>query len=206
MHEDLDAVIIGRGSGPTQQIEMAPAMKSSAEAETDVETDIETGIDEWQVMGLRRKIAEHMQASKSSIPHITYVEEMDVTELEKLRQHMNETGGEGQPKLTILPFLMRAMAVASRVVPKISAHYNDEKNVVTQFKAMHIGVATQTDGGLMVPVVRHAEARSLRSLAAEIRRLADAARNGSITRDQLSRFNHHHIQSCVRLAVSSPHR
>ncbi len=172
LHEDLDAFIAGGVSLPVQVSEAAVPLK--------------TGFEEWRVIGLRRKIAERMQDSKSRIPHITYVEEIDVTDLEKLRRHMNETGEQDQPKLTILPFLMRAMVVAARAVPKISSHYDDVENVVRQFEAVHIGMATQTDGGLMVPVVRHAEARGVRDMADEIRRLADAARDGSITRDELA--------------------
>jgi len=172
LHEDLDAYIDGGVSLPVQVSEAAVPLK--------------TGVEEWRVIGLRRKIAERMQDSKSRIPHITYVEEIDVTDLEKLRRHMNETREQDQPKLTILPFLMRAMVVAARAVPKISSHYDDELNLVRQFEAVHIGMATQTDGGLMVPVVRHAEARGVRELADEIRRLADAARDGSITRDELT--------------------
>ena len=172
LHEDLDAFIAGGVSLPVQVSEAAVPLK--------------TGFEEWRVIGLRRKIAERMQDSKSRIPHITYVEEIDVTDLEKLRRHMNETHEQDQPKLTILPFLMRAMVVAAREVPKISSHYNDAENVVRQCEAVHIGMATQTDGGLMVPVVRHAEARGVRELADEIRRMADAARDGSITRDELT--------------------
>nr|WP_321443653.1 dihydrolipoamide acetyltransferase family protein [uncultured Cohaesibacter sp.] len=172
LHEDLDAYIAGGVSLPVQVSEAAVPLK--------------TGVEEWRVIGLRRKIAERMQDSKSRIPHITYVEEIDVTDLEKLRRHMNETNEGDQSNLTILPFLMRAMVVAAREVPKISSHYDDAENMVRQFEAVHIGMATQTDGGLMVPVVRHAEARGVRELADEIRRLADAARDGSITRDELT--------------------
>ncbi|TLP48191.1 2-oxo acid dehydrogenase subunit E2 [Cohaesibacter sp. CAU 1516] len=172
LHEDLDAYIAGGVRLPVQVSEAAVPLKN--------------GVEEWRVIGLRRKIAERMQDSKSRIPHITYVEEIDVTDLEKLRRHMNETRKSDQPKLTILPFLMRAMVVAAREVPKISSHYDDEQNLVRQYEAVHIGMATQTDGGLMVPVVRHAEARGVRDMADEIRRLADAARDGSITRDELT--------------------
>ncbi|MCT4654493.1 MAG: 2-oxo acid dehydrogenase subunit E2 [Cohaesibacter sp.] len=174
LHDDLDAYIAGSGA------QAAPQMRqpSGKVALTEVE--------DYKVIGLRRKIAERMQDSKQRIPHISYVEEIDVTDLEKLRAHMNATRSEGQAKLTILPFIMRAMVLAIAENPKLSSHYDDQENMVRQYAASHIGMAAQTDGGLMVPVVRHAEARDVRGLADEIKRLADAARDGSITRDELT--------------------
>ena len=172
LHSDLDAFISGEGN-PTIA---APGPVNLAK----------TGVEEWKVIGLRRKIAERMQDAKKRIPHITYVEEVDVTDLEKLRSHINDSRAESEAKLTILPFLMRAMVVAAKEVPKISAHYDDEQNIVRQYEALHIGMATQTGGGLMVPVLRHAEARSVQQLGGEIRRLAEAARDGSITREELT--------------------
>ena len=137
------------------------------------------------VIGLRRKIAQKMQEAKRRIPHFSYVEEVDVTELEQLRQQLNKIHGATRGKLTLLPFLARAMVLALRDFPQINARFDDDAGVVTRFAAVHVGIATQTDGGLMVPVVRHAEARDLWGNAAEVARLADAARSGKATRDEL---------------------
>ncbi|MEO0398858.1 MAG: dihydrolipoamide acetyltransferase family protein [Pseudomonadota bacterium] len=138
------------------------------------------------IVGLRRKIAENIALAASSIPHISYVEEVDVTALEALRATMNETRAEGRQKLTLLPFLMQAMVRAIEEQPQFNAHYDDAKGVLHQSSAVHVGVATQTDDGLVVPVVRHAEARSVWECAAEIARLADAARDGASAREDLS--------------------
>ncbi len=139
-----------------------------------------------KVIGLRRKIAQKMQEAKRRIPHFTYVEEVDVTELEVLRAQLN-TKWEGQrERLTLLPLLMRALVLAVRELPQINARFDDEAGVVTRYGAVHIGIATQTASGLLVPVVRHAEARDLWSSAAEVARLAQAARDGRATRDELS--------------------
>lgn len=138
------------------------------------------------VIGLRRKIAQKMQESKRRIPHFTYVEEVDVTELEALRERLNAQWAGQRGKLTILPFLARAMVLAVREFPQINARFDDDNGVVTHYDAVHMGIAAQTDAGLMVPVMRHAEAHDLWSCAAEIKRLADAARNGNAARDELS--------------------
>ena len=148
-----------------------------------VERHDETAI---PVIGLRRKIAQKMQESKRHIPHFTYVEEVDVTELEVLRARLNARRESERGRLTILPFLMRAIVLAAREFPQINARYDDEADVVTRFGAVHLGIATQTQAGLMVPVVRHAEARDLWACATEVSRLADAARTGKATRDELS--------------------
>ena len=137
------------------------------------------------VIGLRRQIAQRMQDTLR-IPHFTYVEEVDVTELEALRARLNDERGRARGHLTVLPFLLRAIVVAVASFPRVNARYDDEKGIVTRLEAVHIGIATQTDGGLMVPVVRHAEARDLWSTAAEVARLADAARTGRATREELS--------------------
>lgn len=138
------------------------------------------------VIGLRRKIAMKMQDAKRRIPHFSYVEEIDVTELEVLRAALNERHGASRGKLTLLPFLMRAIAQAVVAHPEVNARFDDEKGVLTRHAAVHLGIATQTDVGLMVPVVRHAEALDLWGAAAEVARLAEAARAGNITRDELS--------------------
>jgi 2-oxoisovalerate dehydrogenase E2 component (dihydrolipoyl transacylase) len=166
-HEDLDAYRAGARSAPTP----VPAADS---------------IREVPVIGLRRKIAERMSEAKRHIPHITIVEEIDITELEDLREGLNAAHRNDRPKLTVLPFVMAAMTVALRGQLGLNALYDDEANIVSEHSAVHIGIATQTGPGLMVPVVRHAERLSLWQAAAEVTRLAEAARNGTITRDELT--------------------
>lgn len=139
-----------------------------------------------KIIGLRRKIAENMARSKRTIPHFAYVEEVDVTALEELRQHLNKTRDEGQPKLTILPFLMTALARALPDFPNANAHYDEDANQLTRYEPVHCGIATATQNGLMVPVVRHAEALSLWDQASEVSRLAEAARSGKATKDDLT--------------------
>ncbi|MDR6599038.1 2-oxoisovalerate dehydrogenase E2 component (dihydrolipoyl transacylase) [Achromobacter deleyi] len=172
MHEDLDAYLQSQGAGTAARGGSAYAQRNDEEA--------------VPVIGLRRKIAQKMAESKRRIPHFSYVEEIDVTELEDLRVQLNQKWGESRGKLTLLPLLARAMVVALRDFPQINARYDDEGGVVTRYGAVHIGIATQSDGGLMVPVMRHAEARDLWSMAAEIGRLAQAVRNGTAGRDELS--------------------
>ena len=138
------------------------------------------------VIGLRRRIAQRMQESKRRIPHFSYVEEVDVTELEALRARLNEMHGASRGRLTVLPFLMRAIVLAAPSFRDLNAHYDDEAGTLTRHAAVHVGIATQTPAGLLVPVVRHAEARDLWSCAAEIVRLAAAARAGEAARDELS--------------------
>jgi 2-oxoisovalerate dehydrogenase E2 component (dihydrolipoyl transacylase) len=145
----------------------------------------DTSVEEIKVVGLRRRIAEKMALAKARIPHITYVEEIDVTALEELRAALNASGKSDQPKLTILPFLIQAMVVAIREQPELNAHFDDDAGVIRRFGGVHVGVATQTGSGLVVPVVRHAEARGLRDSAAELVRLAEAARAGTATREEL---------------------
>ena len=138
------------------------------------------------VIGLRRKIAQKMQESKRRIPHFSYVEEIDVTELEALRVKLNSLHGATRGKLTVLPFLARAMVLALREFPQINARYDDEAGVVTRYAGVHLGVATQTEGGLMVPVLRHAEALDLWACAAGIAAVAEGARSGKAPREALS--------------------
>jgi 2-oxoisovalerate dehydrogenase E2 component (dihydrolipoyl transacylase) len=170
VHGDLDAYLGRRG---------APAAVGSRYAERHDEEPV-------QVIGLRRKIAQKMQESKRRIPHFTYVEEIDVTELEALREQLNALHGSTRGRLTPLPLLARAIVMALRDFPQINARFDDDAGVVTRYGAVHLGVATQTDAGLMVPVVRHAEARDPWATAAEILRLAEAARNSRATRDELA--------------------
>ncbi len=138
------------------------------------------------VIGLRRKIAQKMQEAKRRIPHFTYVEEIDVTELEALRARLNTQYGAQRGRLTMLPFLVRAVVLAVREFPQVNARYDDDAAVVTRFDAVHLGIATQTGGGLMVPVMRHAETRDLWACAAEVLRLSEAARSGKATREELT--------------------
>ncbi len=147
-------------------------------------------IEEIKVVGLRRRIAEKMRLAKSRIPHITYVEEVDVTALEDLRAALNRekrpAGGAERPKLTLLPFLIRAMVKAIAEQPQLNALFDDEAGVIHQYGGVHVGIAAQTPGGLVVPVVRHAEARDLWGCALEVNRLAEAAKAGTATREELS--------------------
>lgn len=170
-HEDLDA-FAARGASQGGE-------RSARYAERHDEQNV-------PLIGLRRKIAQKMQDSKRRIPHFSYVEEIDVTELEALRARLNEQWGKERGRLTVLPLLMRAVVLALRQYPQMNARFDDDAGVVTQYGAVHMGVATQTDAGLMVTVMRHAEARDMWSSASEVARLAAAARDGKATRDELS--------------------
>jgi 2-oxoisovalerate dehydrogenase E2 component (dihydrolipoyl transacylase) len=138
------------------------------------------------VIGLRRKIAQKMQDAKRRIPHFTYVEEIDVTELEALRGKLNQKHGAARGKLTLLPFIMRAVVLAVREFPQMNARFDDEAGVVTRHAAVHLGMATQTEAGLMVPVLQHAETLDLWATAAEVSRLAAGARTGKSAREELT--------------------
>ncbi|WP_324753180.1 dihydrolipoamide acetyltransferase family protein [Roseovarius sp. Pro17] len=145
-----------------------------------------TGETEERVIGLRRKIAERMALSKSRIPHITIVEEVDVTYLEDLRRQINKARAETQGKLTVLPFVIRAIVDAVADQPIMNAHFEDEDNILRKFEGVHVGIATQTPRGLIVPVIRHAEAMNLWDSATELRRLAGDARDAKTNTDALS--------------------
>jgi 2-oxoisovalerate dehydrogenase E2 component (dihydrolipoyl transacylase) len=187
MHADLDAHVAARGPSPTGGGTELPAPSPPAPGYA-------KRTDERQVpiIGLRRRIAMKMQESVRRIPHFTYVEELDVTDVEALRARLNEKhaaargGATARPKLTLLPYIARAVVVALRDFPHLNARFDDEAGIVTRFGAVHLGIATQTANGLLVPVLTHAETRELWSLAAEIARLAEAARAGRATRDELS--------------------
>lgn len=170
-HEDIEAFL---SRGPQ-------VARASGLARNDAIQDI-------KVVGLRRKIAEKMSLSKSRIPHITYVEEIDVTALEDLRAALNKEKRPGveRPKLTLLPFLMRAMVKAIADQPNLNSLFDDEAGVIHQHGGIHIGIAAQTPSGLVVPVVKHAEARDIWDCGAEVIRLAEAAKSGTATRDELS--------------------
>jgi 2-oxoisovalerate dehydrogenase E2 component (dihydrolipoyl transacylase) len=177
------------GSGPGGRIladDLARLAESPAGGAMKPEMARRDGVEEIKIIGLRRKIAEAMQRSKQRIPHFAYVEEMDVTELESLRAHLNGTRKPDQAKLTLLPFLMRALVKALPEFPQVNARFDDEAGVVQRHRAVHMGIATQTPNGLVVPVVRHAETLDLWRSAAEVKRLAEAARTGKATREELS--------------------
>jgi 2-oxoisovalerate dehydrogenase E2 component (dihydrolipoyl transacylase) len=171
-HADLDAYITSGGSAGAAS---RPAGRVGPER-----------IDEIKVVGLRRRVAEHMQESKRRIPHYSYVDELDVTGLEELRAHLNTQHGADRPRLTLLPFLIRALVHAVPRFPQVNALFDDEAGIVRRHAALHIGIATQTPQGLMVPIVRHAEVLDLWQIASEIARLAAATRAGTATRDELS--------------------
>jgi 2-oxoisovalerate dehydrogenase E2 component (dihydrolipoyl transacylase) len=166
-HADLDSYLLYSGAGPPR----APPPRRQDE--------------DVKVVGLRRRIAENMQEAKRRIPHFTYVDEVDVTALEATRAMMNADRG-GQPKLTLLPFLISAMCRILPDYPQINARFDDEAGVVHRSGAVHMGMATQTENGLAVPVIRNAEGRDVWGLAAEILRLAEATRAGKASRDELS--------------------
>ena len=143
-------------------------------------------VEDVKLIGLRRRIAEQMAVAHARIPHITYVEEVDVTALEELRETLNRRKLKEQPRLTLLPFLMRAMVLAVAKQPRLNALFDDETGIIHQHAGVHIGVAAQTSAGLLVPVVRHVESLDLWDCAVEVARLAEAARNGTATREELS--------------------
>ena len=146
----------------------------------------ETGVHEIKLVGLRRKIAEQMTLSASRIPHFSYVEEVDVTELERLRRQLNGKRQENQPELTYLPFVMQALVKVVSEFPQCNAHFDDERQVIMQFDPVHIGIAVQTADGLMVPAIRNVETLDLWQCAHELRDIAQRARNGRAHREELS--------------------
>ena len=168
-HEDIDAFA---ARGPQAGAPAGPQRKD--------------GVEEVKIVGLRRRIAEKMAIAKSRIPHITYVEEVDVTALEDLRAKLNGEKRTDRPKLTLMPFLMRAIVKAVAEQPQLNATFDDEAGIVHRHAAVNIGMAAQTSAGLLVAVVHHAEGRDLFDCAAEAARLAEAARNGSATREELT--------------------
>jgi len=169
-HEDLDRYIATRGSSPAGPLR----------------NQRRSGVEDVKVIGLRRRIAERMQNSKRRIPHFAYVDEVDMTELEELRGYLNLGKKPDQPKLNVLPFLMRALVRVLPDFPQINARYDDEAGIVQRIAAVHIGIATQTANGLLVPVVRHAEGRDLWDAANEVARVAALARDNKATTEDLS--------------------
>jgi 2-oxoisovalerate dehydrogenase E2 component (dihydrolipoyl transacylase) len=177
------------GTGPggriTQQDLDAYTQAASRPPDDKSDRSRRDGVEAVPIIGLRRAIAEHLQTSKRQIPHFSYIEEIDVTALEELRAELNATYSDRE-HLTLLPFLLRAIVNAAAAHPQVNARYDDTAGVLHRHAALHIGVATQTDAGLLVPVVRHAEALDLWQTAAELRRLTAAARSGKAARDELT--------------------
>jgi 2-oxoisovalerate dehydrogenase E2 component (dihydrolipoyl transacylase) len=171
-HADLDGFIASGGRNAVRRGSSGPAPRE--------------GIQDVKVIGLRRKIAEKMQDSKRRIPHYAYVDEVDMTELESLRTHLNATRKKDQPKLTVLPFFMRALVKVLPDYPQINARFDDEAGIVHRYAPVHIGIATQTANGLIVPVVHHAEALDIWQSATEVARVSTAARENKATKDELT--------------------
>jgi 2-oxoisovalerate dehydrogenase E2 component (dihydrolipoyl transacylase) len=179
VREDFEAYVqqhVSRGKGAPEKPASLHARPASADG----------GTEEIKVIGLRRLIAQRMSEAKRNIPHFAYVEEMDVTDLEALRRHLNGKLAAGTPALTYLPFLVLALVRVLKDFPQANAQYDAERGVIIRHRAVHVGIATQTPEGLKVPVVRDAQARSLWDLAAEMRRVSEAARTNKATRDELS--------------------
>jgi 2-oxoisovalerate dehydrogenase E2 component (dihydrolipoyl transacylase) len=172
VHGDLDAQL-------TQD-------RPSAPRRTRPPVEAEDVVDEVRVIGLRRNIAQRMEIAKKHIPHFTYVEEIDVSEIERLRAHLNQERLDGESRLTVLPFLMRAVVVAVDDFPQMNARYDDENGVVQRHRSVHLGIATQTAKGLMVPVVKDAQSHDMWDFADEVARLSTAARNGKVTLEELT--------------------
>ena len=175
LREDFEAFVSSR-SGPKLVRSRPAELRSSNEPETE----------EIKVIGIRRVIAQRMSDAKRNIPHFAYVEEIDVTELESLRRHLNSKLEKGSPSLTYLPFIVSALLRVLREFPQCNALYDSERNVIVRHRSVHMGVATQTPDGLKVPVVRDAQSLGLWELAAEMRRVTEAARTNKATRDELS--------------------
>jgi 2-oxoisovalerate dehydrogenase E2 component (dihydrolipoyl transacylase) len=177
VRRDFDAFVQKRGANGAKPTPLRPRpADSGAVGETE----------EIKVIGLRRLIAQRMTEAKRNIPHFAYVEEIDVTELETLRRHLNSKLAPGTPALTYLPFLALALVRVLKTFPQANALYDGERGVIIRHRAVHIGIATQTPEGLKVPVVRDAQARPLWDLAAEMRRVSEAARTNKATREELT--------------------
>lgn len=178
------------GTGPGGRIQRADLESALAPASAPAQARRESkppagATEEIKVIGVRRVIAQRTAEAKRTIPHFAYVEEIDITELESLRRHLNESRGSRAP-LTYLPFIIAALVRAIEKFPQCNALYDAERNVIVRHRAVHAGIATQTPDGLKVPVLRNAEARSVWDTSEEIRRLADAARTNKATREELT--------------------
>ena len=190
-HADLDAFLItGASSAPAPHTSFPPVKSSPASSNMqgtpNTPDELAAGETRQKVIGLRRVIATRMAESKRNIPHFTYVEEIDMTELELMRARMNERRSEDKPKLTVLPLIIRALAVTLIDWPQFNARYEDQKGYVSRFEDLNLGIATQTDGGLIVPVVKAAQSKSVWELAIDIARLAEAARTNQLATEDLT--------------------
>jgi len=180
--KDLEAYVARGSAGQPVPIRPAPRAVPAAKSPPRAPGAIE----EIKVIGLRRLIAQRLSEAKRNIPHFAYVEELDITELESLRAHLNGKLERGAPGLTYLPFLALALVRVLRDFPQCNAHYDAERGVIVRHSSVHLGVATQTPDGLKVPVVHDADRRTLRDLAAEMRRVSEAARTNKATREELT--------------------
>lgn len=177
------------GTGPKGRItrdDITRFMQGARPSATEAAPRKLTGTREIKVIGLRRRIAERMSMSARRIPHFSYVEEIDVSELERLRGHLNGAREPDQPKLSYLPFFMRALVKVLKAHPQCNAHFDDEREIVTEFDALDVGIATQTDRGLLVPVIRHVETLDLWACAEALQRATARARSGEASREELS--------------------
>ena len=181
---DLEAYVTRRAPQPTPLRAAPKAVPAARAAEARVAPSGAT--EEIKVIGLRRLIAQRMSEAKRNIPHFAYVEELDVTELESLRRHLNSRLAPGAPALSYLPFLALALVRVLRDFPQCNAHYDAERGVIVRHRSVHLGVATQTPDGLKVPVVHDAQALTLWDLAAEMRRVSEAARSNKAKREELT--------------------
>ncbi|MGH8187662.1 MAG: dihydrolipoamide acetyltransferase family protein, partial [Steroidobacteraceae bacterium] len=188
------ATVVGTGrDGRIQRQDLESAISDHARPSTpgappariEAPRQARTETEEIRILGVRRVSAQRVADSKRNIPHFAYVEEVDVTELERLRRHLNSKLPQGTAGYTYLPFLALALVRVIERLPKCNSLYDAERNVLVQHRGVHVGVATQTSDGLKVPVVRHVEALSLQQVAAEIRRVTEAARKGTATRNEL---------------------
>ncbi len=174
------------GSGPNGRITERDFDAFIAVAQRPIKSSKRFASNEIQIRGLRRIIGQKMQQSKRQIPHYSYIEEIDVTHLEELRQHLNAKRNEGQAKLTLLPFIMQALTKALPQFPHCNAHFDQENNRLTQHEAVHIGIATMTKAGLMVPIIKHCESLDIWQSASEVARVSQAARDGKSKNSELS--------------------
>jgi 2-oxoisovalerate dehydrogenase E2 component (dihydrolipoyl transacylase) len=170
LREDVDTYIASAGQGHVAASGLSP----------------NTAVEEIKIAGLRRRIAQRMQDTMRRVPHFSYIEEVDVTDLEALRADVNETRKPGRPRLTVLPFLMRALVMVLRDYPQMNSRFDDGTDTLYRHGGAHIGIAIQTPNGLVVAVVRHAEARTIWDCAAEVQRLTESARSGTISREELT--------------------
>lgn len=174
------------GSGPRGRIMPGDIDRHRAGPKPAAGPARQTGTEEIKIIGVRRVIADRMAAAKRTIPHFSYVEEIDITKLEDLRQHMNSERSDDDAKLTLLPFISLAIIRGVERFPQCNALHDADRNCIVRHRAVHLGIATQTGDGLKVPVIKHAESRNLRELAGDIARVASAARDNTASKAELS--------------------